>query len=309
MPGVLIIEAMAQTAGAICIKSQGDDKPSLVYFMTIDNAKFRRPVVPGDRLRHPCEEVEEARQYLAFRLRSHGRRRKGCGSGDFGDDVAAHGLTSENSCRLKPSFIHRPSSKPGAQLGVGVHIGPFCHVGSDVVIGDGTTLISHVTVSGATTIGAGLHRSPPGRSGRPAAEQQPQGRAHHAHHRQQLHHPRIRDDESSARTMPRRHHHRRQRHISSPMRMSRMTASIGNNVTMTNGATLGGHCEIGDNVGIGGLSAVHQFVRVGHNAFVAGGSMIVGDVIPYGMAMGNRAKLRGLNIVGLRRSGMSKRRS
>lgn len=50
MPGVLIIEAMAQTAGAICIRSTGKDKPSLVYFMTIDNAKFRRPVVPGDRL-------------------------------------------------------------------------------------------------------------------------------------------------------------------------------------------------------------------------------------------------------------------
>lgn len=50
MPGVLIVEAMAQTAGAICIKSQNSDKPSLVYFMTIDNAKFRRPVVPGDRL-------------------------------------------------------------------------------------------------------------------------------------------------------------------------------------------------------------------------------------------------------------------
>jgi 3-hydroxyacyl-[acyl-carrier-protein] dehydratase len=50
MPGVLIIEAMAQTAGAICLKSSRADKPSLVYFMTIDNAKFRRPVVPGDRL-------------------------------------------------------------------------------------------------------------------------------------------------------------------------------------------------------------------------------------------------------------------
>ncbi|TYR33812.1 3-hydroxyacyl-ACP dehydratase FabZ [Mesorhizobium microcysteis] len=50
MPGVLIVEAMAQTAGAICIRSTGEDKPSLVYFMTIDNAKFRRPVVPGDRL-------------------------------------------------------------------------------------------------------------------------------------------------------------------------------------------------------------------------------------------------------------------
>jgi 3-hydroxyacyl-[acyl-carrier-protein] dehydratase len=50
MPGVLIIEAMAQTAGAICVKNSSTDKPSLVYFMTIDNAKFRRPVVPGDRL-------------------------------------------------------------------------------------------------------------------------------------------------------------------------------------------------------------------------------------------------------------------
>lgn len=50
MPGVLIIEAMAQTAGAICLNSTGGDMPSLVYFMTIDNAKFRRPVVPGDRL-------------------------------------------------------------------------------------------------------------------------------------------------------------------------------------------------------------------------------------------------------------------
>lgn len=50
MPGVLIIEAMAQTAGAICIKSTAADTPALVYFMTIDNAKFRRPVIPGDRL-------------------------------------------------------------------------------------------------------------------------------------------------------------------------------------------------------------------------------------------------------------------
>lgn len=50
MPGVLIIEAMAQTAGAICIRNRRSDSPSVVYFMTIDNAKFRKPVVPGDRL-------------------------------------------------------------------------------------------------------------------------------------------------------------------------------------------------------------------------------------------------------------------
>ena len=50
MPGVLVIEAMAQTAAAICVNTLATDKPSLVYFMTIDNAKFRKPVVPGDRL-------------------------------------------------------------------------------------------------------------------------------------------------------------------------------------------------------------------------------------------------------------------
>ena len=52
MPGVLIVEAMAQTAGAICIKNSGNEMPALVYFMTIDNAKFRRPVIPGDRVEY-----------------------------------------------------------------------------------------------------------------------------------------------------------------------------------------------------------------------------------------------------------------
>jgi 3-hydroxyacyl-[acyl-carrier-protein] dehydratase len=58
MPGVLIIEAMAQTAGAICIRSAGGAKPSLVYFLTIDNAKFRKPVVPGDQLRIHVRRVK-----------------------------------------------------------------------------------------------------------------------------------------------------------------------------------------------------------------------------------------------------------
>jgi UDP-N-acetylglucosamine acyltransferase len=79
---------------------------------------------------------------------------------------------------------------------------------------------------------------------------------------------------------------------------------VGKNATFANGATLGGHCEIGDNVYIGGLSAVHQFVRVGDNAFLGGCSAFVGDVIPYAIAVGNRASLRGLNIIGLKRSGL-----
>ncbi|GGD39459.1 3-hydroxyacyl-ACP dehydratase FabZ [Aureimonas glaciei] len=59
MPGVLIIEGMAQTAGAICTMAMGKGTPQLVYFMTIDNAKFRRPVVPGDRLEYHVEQTKK----------------------------------------------------------------------------------------------------------------------------------------------------------------------------------------------------------------------------------------------------------
>jgi UDP-N-acetylglucosamine acyltransferase len=79
---------------------------------------------------------------------------------------------------------------------------------------------------------------------------------------------------------------------------------VGRNVTMANLATLGGHCEIDDFVTIGGLSGVHQFSRIGHHAFIGGLSAVRGDVIPYGMASGPTATLRGLNVVGMRRSGM-----
>jgi 3-hydroxyacyl-[acyl-carrier-protein] dehydratase len=66
MPGVLIVEAMAQTAGAICIRSLGTEKPSLVYFLTIDNAKFRKPVVPGDQLKIYVKKIKKRGNLLKF---------------------------------------------------------------------------------------------------------------------------------------------------------------------------------------------------------------------------------------------------
>ena len=81
---------------------------------------------------------------------------------------------------------------------------------------------------------------------------------------------------------------------------------IGNHVIMANNATLGGHVEIGDYAIIGGLAAVHQFVRIGAHAIVGGMSGIEQDLIPYGQAMGDRARLRGLNLVGLQRRDFSR---
>ncbi len=76
---------------------------------------------------------------------------------------------------------------------------------------------------------------------------------------------------------------------------------VGNNVVFANNATLGGHVEVQDNAIIGGLSAIHQFVRIGEGAMIGGMSGVTSDVIPFGSVFGNRAKLAGLNLVGLRR--------
>lgn len=76
---------------------------------------------------------------------------------------------------------------------------------------------------------------------------------------------------------------------------------IGDDVILANNATIAGHCILGDHVILGGLCALHQFVRVGDYAFVGGMTGVEADVIPFGMVMGNRASLAGLNLVGMRR--------
>src|SRR5262245_35544446 len=79
---------------------------------------------------------------------------------------------------------------------------------------------------------------------------------------------------------------------------------IGDNVTFANGVALAGHVTIGDNVVVGGLSAIQQFVRIGRNAFIGGITGLTDGLIPYGIAIGEQARLLGLNLVGLKRQGM-----
>ncbi len=81
---------------------------------------------------------------------------------------------------------------------------------------------------------------------------------------------------------------------------------VGSNVIFANNATLAGHVSVGDDAIIGGLSAVHQFVRVGEGAIIGGMSGVTSDVIPYGSVIGNRAKLNGLNLIGLKRKNIDK---
>lgn len=207
---------------------------------------------------------------------------------------------------MSATLIH-PSAvvEKGAALGVGVEVGPFCHVGPQVVLGDGVRLVSHVSVSGVTTVGGGTQVQAFAALGGP-----PQDRKHKGG-RSTLTIGANCDIRESV-TMHRGTEHGGGRTTVGDngffLAYSHVAHDciVGNNVTLTHGATLGGHCEIGDNVIVGGLAAIHQFVRVGHHAFVGGMAAVVGDVIPYGMAVGNRATLRGFNIIGLKRSGMSR---
>ena len=191
----------------------------------------------------------------------------------------------------------------GASLGSGVSIGPFCHVGAEVTLEDHVSLVSQVTVIGATTLGHGCKVFPHAVLGTP-----PQN-AKHKGGRTTL----VVGADTTIREFVTMHTgtdtSRSETRIgpnSNFLAYAHVAHDclIGRHATFANGATLGGHCDIGDNVNIGGLTAVHQFVRVGDGAFLGGCSAVTGDVIPYGIVAGNRAKLRGLNLVGLRRSGM-----
>lgn len=193
----------------------------------------------------------------------------------------------------------------GAVIGAGVRIGPFCMVGPQVVLGDNVHLVGHVTVLGQTTIGEGTRVFPQAVLGC-----EPQNHAHKGGPstleigrnntiREGVTMHTGTDTARARTTVGDNCHFLGYSHVAHD-------CAIGNNVTMTQGAVLGGHCEVGDFAILGGLSAVHQFVRIGHHAFVGGMSGLERDLIPYGMVTGNRARLRGLNVIGMRRSGVSR---
>jgi UDP-N-acetylglucosamine acyltransferase len=191
---------------------------------------------------------------------------------------------------------------PSAKLGTKVEIGPFCVIGPDVELGDGVVVRSHALITGRTTLGAESRVFPFASLG-----DAPQDVKYHGEPSTLT---------IGAKTVIREHvtinpgtegGHMATKVGSNCLLMIGSHVAhdceLGDNVTLVNGATLGGHVSIGDGAIIGGLSAVHQFVRIGAYAFIGGMSGITADVIPYGMAIGNRATLCGLNIVGLKRKG------
>ena len=192
--------------------------------------------------------------------------------------------------------------QPGAVIGADVRIGPWCHVGPDAVIDAGARLISHVVVDGHTHIGEGVVLYPFCTVGMAPQDLKYRGEPTGV--------------EIGARTQIREHVtiHRGTvtgtgvtRVGSDCMLMAVVhvahDCALGNGVLIANNVVMGGHVSIGDNAVIGGSAAIHQFVRIGRAAMVGGVSGVEADVIPFGSVMGNRARLNGLNVIGMRRRG------
>lgn len=192
-----------------------------------------------------------------------------------------------------------------AQIGADVKIGPYSVVGPNVTLGDNVELKSHVVVEGHTSVGADTLIFPFSSIGH-----QPQDLKFHG--------------EASRLEIGERNVIREHVTMNPGTEGGGMLTKVGNeclimvgahvahdciinnNVILVNNATLGGHVLIDDWAIIGGLAAVHQFVRIGRHAMIGGKTGVEHDVIPYGTVTGNRARLEGLNIVGLKRRGFSR---
>lgn len=194
---------------------------------------------------------------------------------------------------------------PEARLGAGVKIGPFCTVGPDVVLGDGVELLSHVAVAGRTTIGARTQIYPFASIGHQPQDLKFKGEpstlsiGSDCLIREGVTMNPGTEGGGMVTTVGDRCAFLANSHVGHDCR-------VGNNVVFSNNVMLAGHCTIGDYVIIGGGAAVIQFARVGPHAFVGGMSGLEHDLIPYGMALGNRAYLSGLNIIGLQRRGFTR---
>ena len=204
------------------------------------------------------------------------------------------------------TFIHETAIvSPRAEIGKDCQIGAFCVVGDEVALGDNVRLDSHVVVDGKTSIGDETHVFPFVSIGLAPQDLKYAGEPTETRigKRNQIREfvtihrgteggggiTRIGDGNLLM----------AQAHVAHD-------CQLGNEIIMANAATLAGHVEIADRANVGAYSGVHQFCRIGYEAFVGGYSVVVKDAMPFAVIQGNHAKCYGLNRVGMRRRGYSK---
>jgi UDP-N-acetylglucosamine acyltransferase len=293
MPGVLMIEALAQVATLLVLEQYGERPSTQVSLRGVDNAKFRRQVVPGDRLRL---EVGLARR--------HGPIVRVRASADVaGQTVAEAELVlaiSNEGLDVDPTArVH-----PGARLGPGTVVGPYAVVGPQVVLGRGCRIGASAVIDGRTSLGDYTEVYPMASIGLPPQDLKYKGedtilevgdrnvfREFVTIHRGTL-------GGGGKTTIGHRNLFMAYVHVAHD-------CHVGSDTIFGNAATLGGHVTVEDHVIINAYSGVHQFCRVGRHAFIGGYTVVTKDALPFARTVGNRARVYDLNSVGLVRRGFS----
>ncbi|HEX3882536.1 MAG TPA: acyl-ACP--UDP-N-acetylglucosamine O-acyltransferase [Stellaceae bacterium] len=194
---------------------------------------------------------------------------------------------------------------PGARIADDVEIGPYCVIGDQVTLAAEVSLKSHVVIDGRTTIGERTRIFPFASIGFETQDLKYKGEPSSleiGHDNTIREHVTINPGTEGGGMVTRVGNHcllMVGAHVAHD-------CQIGDHVILVNNATLGGHVVMEEHSILGGLSAVHQFVRIGRHAMIGGMSGVERDVIPYGLVMGDRARLSGLNIIGMQRRGFSR---
>lgn len=197
------------------------------------------------------------------------------------------------------------SVHPEAKIGNNVKIGPFCVIGPNVTIGDDCVFHSHVVVDGHTTIGKNNKFFQFGSIGAPPQDNSYKGEPTET----------IIGDNNTFREYVSVHRGTLKQDLKTVIGSNSLFMSychiahdctLGNNLTFANSVMLAGHVNIGDRVIIGGNTGISQFVSLGKGAYIGGASGIDRDIPDFCTAFGNRIRLKGINIIGLKRQGFSK---
>ena len=296
MPAVLMIEALTQAAALLLAPASSAG----VQLRGVDNAKFRRHVIPGDQLK-----------LVVSRGASRGPLVKVVSSAEVDGQAVMEAtlLMAMAEGPLPRSALRRidPDARihPDAVVGEGTSVGPFAVIGPDVRIGRNCTIGALSVIEGHTSIGDGSEVFPYASIGLAPQDLKYKGEATRLEigagniFREFVTIHRGTAGGGGVTAIGDRNLFMNYVHVAHDCR-------VGSNTIFGPHATLGGHVLIADFVNVSAGSAVHQFCRVGAYAFIGGYSVITKDALPYGRTVGSRpARVFGLNLIGLKRRGFS----
>jgi UDP-N-acetylglucosamine acyltransferase len=293
MPGVLMLETLTQVAALLVLEREGPMPMSRIFLHGVNEAKFRRQVVPGDRLRLEVT-LGRVRTSLA----------KAHGIAYVGDQIVAE---ADLLLALRPDGVRiHPTAvvMKGAVIGAGTIVGPNAVVGSGVRLGQRCRVGASAVIDGFTDIGDETEIFPFASIGQVPQDLKFKG-------------------EETRLTIGKRNIFREfvtihrgtrggggvtqigDRNVFMAYAHVAHDCHIGNETIIGHAATLGGHVYVDDFAIVSAGSGVHQFCKVGQHAFIGGYSVVTKDALPYAKSVGNRARIYGLNTIGLIRRGFS----